>query len=529
MTAKSLTARTIQGLGWSYVDTVVTAIMQIGYTAIMARLLSPADFGLVAMGSVVLRFGSYFAQMGLGLALVQKKELTKEDIQASFTSSVLLGVAMFGIFWFASPLAVFVFEDPHLAPVVRVMALSFVFTGLSVTALSLLRRNLAFRALALINIISYVLGYGIGGIGLALRGAGVWSLIAASLSQGVLTALLAYLLTRHSAHFVFKWRYFKPLYSFGARITLISFLEFIGLNLDTMAIGRFLGATALGMYNRAFMLIALPTQYFVTSFSRVMLPSYSRIQDDTPRLRRAYLSSSLLLGSVFFPICWGMVAAAQEIVSVILGPQWMEAIPLLQILAAATPFGLLTHLTGSLLVAKAELNAKLRIQIAYLLVLFALFATLGRLGVGGFAFAVAISTLVQYVLYMESARCILQFDLAQVSETLRAPVLSGAIVGLAIYVWGVLLDHGGMPSWLILVTQVTLGCVVLVVLFLYASWQKAATSDIKQRLNAAGYYPIAGSPIGARLARFGCLQRRMQAAQGTPAGQVDPTRVETID
>jgi len=133
--------------------------MQIGYIAVMARLLEPAAFGLVAMAQVVLRFGSYFAQMGMGQALIQKKNISKENIRAAFTSSVFLGFIFFVIIYFGAPLSLYIFNDIEVIPIIRVMALSLVLTGLSTTSLSLLRRNFRFKELAIVEIISYVIGY----------------------------------------------------------------------------------------------------------------------------------------------------------------------------------------------------------------------------------------------------------------------------------------------------------------------------------------------------------------------------------
>lgn len=160
----------------------------------MARLLDPAAFGLVAMSGVVLRFGSYFAQMGIGPALVQKENLSAEDISAGFTSCFLLSIIFFILAWLLAPLSTYLFDNTALIPIIRVMALSFVLTGLSTTATSLLRRNLEFGSLAIIDIASYALGYGAVGVVLAFNGFGVWSLVVAALSQGVLSASLAYLL-----------------------------------------------------------------------------------------------------------------------------------------------------------------------------------------------------------------------------------------------------------------------------------------------------------------------------------------------
>ena len=134
---KNLATTTLHSMTWTTAATVVTSVMQIGYTAVMARLLPPAAFGLVALAGVVLRFGSYFAQMGMSQAIIQKPELTEEDIRAAFTSSALLGALFTGAMFVGAPLTRLLFEQPEVVPLVRVMAFGTLVSGLMVTSISL--------------------------------------------------------------------------------------------------------------------------------------------------------------------------------------------------------------------------------------------------------------------------------------------------------------------------------------------------------------------------------------------------------
>ena len=183
--SENLTYKTVHGIKWNYFSTLITSVLQIGYTAVMARLLEPAAFGLVAMAGLVLRFGSYFAQMGIERALIQKKEVNEEDIRASFTISLSLGIIFFMLTWFLSPLALYVFNNEKVIIIVKVMALSFFITALSTTSSGLLKRDLNFRSIAVIEVTSYILGYLCIGITMAFLGYGVWSLVFAALKPGI--------------------------------------------------------------------------------------------------------------------------------------------------------------------------------------------------------------------------------------------------------------------------------------------------------------------------------------------------------
>jgi len=461
---ESLTSKTFHGLKWSYISTITNAVLQIGFTAVMARLLEPRAFGLVAMAGVVLRFGSYFAQMGVAQALIQKKDISNEDIRAAFTSTLILGLLFFALAWAIAPFAIYIFDNSEVIPVIRVMAFSFVLTGLSTTALSLLRRNLKFRSLAIIEISSYALGYGGVGVRLAYSGFGVWSLVVAALSQSALSAILSYLFSRHDVSFMFFWKYYKELYSFGSRVSIISFFEFIGSNLDTLAIGHFLGANLLGIYNRAFMLVNLPIYYLTTSFSRVLFPSFSRIQLEIQRLKKAYLSAITLIAALIIPVCIGIMVASREIVLLILGEKWSAAIPVLQILAIAVPISMLSHFGGIVCDATANLNSKFIMQVTYVILLVILFFFFRRFGLTGFATAIVVGELLRNSAYLYLMKRVLKTSYKEMFSAYQPGLINGFIVGGTIFLASLFLHRAGSPVWLIFSAQLSVGFLLLVFL-----------------------------------------------------------------
>jgi len=482
---ENLTSKTLHGLKWSYTGTIINSILQIGFTAIMARLLDPADFGLIAMAGVILRFGTYFAQMGVGSALIQKKEIFDEDVRASFTSAFLLGMLFTIIVYLCAPLSTYIFDNEKIVAIIRVMALSFFITGLSTTAMSLLRRNLAFRALAVIEIFSYVVGYGLIGILLAYNGFGVWSLVAGALSQSAFLAILAYYFCQHRLSFIYNWKYYKPLYSFGSRVSAISFFEFVGSNLDTLAIGHFIGAAPLGIYNRAFMLVNLPAQYLTTSFSRVLFPSFSKVQKEIERLKKAYLSTIMIFSAILLPTCFGMAAASREIVLVILGEKWIAAIPVLQILAIAIPFNLLSHFGGILCESTATLNNKLLLQVIYIFILGALFYLLRGYGILGFATALFIGEFCRFVAYIFITRQICKIMPREYIQAYLPSIITSLIIGFLIYFMASFLRGYDILEFLIFIVELMVGLIFLIVLFLYGP-QKILREEVLGRLEMSG-------------------------------------------
>jgi O-antigen/teichoic acid export membrane protein len=481
VTSTTLTHRTVHGLKWSYGSAVIDAAITVAVAAVLARLLHPAAFGLLAMGLVVLRFGQYFATMGVGSALVQKPELTDDDVRAGFTSSVLLGLVVFALFVICAPLVNILFRGPQVVTVVRVMALSFAISGTSITSLAILRRRLAFKQIALIENSTYAIAYGGVSITLAFLGAGVWSMVAGSLLQYAAASVLYYVVTRHKITPILRWQPYRRLYSFGARVSVISLLEYVTFNMDTLWIGHFSSEATLGIYNRAFNLASLPTGYLATSFSRVLFPSFSRIQKQTARLRGVYLPAIFVFSIIAMPLCWGMAAAAPQIVRVLLGNQWSGSVRPMSILALAMPFTLLSNFAGVLCEATAHLNVKMLIRASQIVFVLALFAFLTRFGPTGIATGYAIGQLATTLAYLLVLRSLLDTTLFDLLKTHRSGVVAGLVTAALIWGTSALGSIGGLPAVVVLLIEMVVGLAAVILWLLRAS-RGSAWWEIRRRL-----------------------------------------------
>jgi len=424
----NLRQRTVHGLKWSYFSTFSTAIMQVFYTAVMARLLNPSDFGLVAMGGVVLRFGQYFAQMGMGSAIIQKKDLTKEHISVAFTSSVFLGLIFTSLTFLLAPLAKYVFNNNDVIPLIKIMGVSFLINGFSLTALALIRRNMDFKKLALAEIIAYIIGYMIIGIGSALLGLGVWSLVCASLLQNTILAIFTFFIAKHNIKLNFSWQNYKPLFSFGSKVSVISFLEFIGSSLDTILIGRFFGDKKLGFYNRAQMIISLPMTYLVTTFSRVLFPAFSKVQDDDEKIKKSLFLIYKIMSAFLFPFAVVVCILSKEIVLVILGVKWLASVNILRVLVFAVTAYYIEHILGVLFEAKGFLKVKLQLQSIFLMFLILSFYAFYKFGPIGFAYGLLISEILRFILFSFYLIKRLKIKILDYVKVFSVPLINTAII-----------------------------------------------------------------------------------------------------
>jgi lipopolysaccharide exporter len=464
----NLKSSAVSGFKWSTSATVITSVLQIVYTSIMSRLLDPQAFGIVAISQIIISFSSYLARMGMGPALVQKQELTNNDIRAVFTSSNILSIAIISVIWWLAPYSTVFFDkvDEEVISVIRIMSLSFLVTGLSITSSSLLTRKLRFKELAIIEIASYVVSYLVIGISLALLGYGVWSLVYASLSQFIISAVLMYLANGHSIKPAFRWSYYKPLFAYGSKFTVINFIEFFGINLPAILIGRYLGDYKLGIFRQAFMLIDLPLSKFTISIQKVIFPVFSLLQSDTGRLKSAYLSSISLMAFLIFPLCFGVSAASREIVLVMFGDKFVESIPILSILSVGMAFKFGTIFSGVMCDATARLNVKLIIQSVYV-VGFALAAFLFRdFGLAGFAVVVAVGEMVRNIGYSYVVARILDIRPMEYIRVYLHGLVTGLITMSVIWLATLALNQSDLPLVPKLIAQVAAGVIILLLILL---------------------------------------------------------------
>jgi lipopolysaccharide exporter len=492
----SLTARAASGLSWSALSTVVLVVANLGYTASVSRLLEPADFGLIAIANLVVLFGQYFARMGIASALVQKPELSDDEIRAASTAGVVFGLVCLGLTWILAPAVGGLFDAPQVVPVLRGLGLSFLFVGWSMTGLGLLRRELRFRTLSLISVGSYVVGYLVVGIGLAVLGAGVWSLVAATVTSTLIQAVWQLAVLRHPLRPVLRWQPYRTVCGYGTRLSVAHVLDYLGSNVDTFAVARIASTALLGQYTRAYYLVFQPLgNYLSTALTNVSFAALSRVQDDPGRLRRGYLSVMSLGALLIFPLCAGMAAAAPELVGTVLGPQWGPAVGLVPWFALAGGCHVASQLSQSLAEARAELNRSVAVQAAYLVVLVGLVLLalpfVGR-GVWVIGAAVAAAELLRYLAYLVLAGRVLELSMTRLGRAHLPAVVVGVGVALAVAATGAALATA--PAVAALAVQMAAGALALAVCLRWCPGT-AIRADLRHRLASAG---LLGTPDGVR-------------------------------
>jgi len=400
----NLRQRTINGLGWRFSAVWIQFISQFGISIVLARLVPPEDFGLVALAMIVIGFGELVTDLGLGPSIIQRKEITKQHVRVAFTlSTVNGGVLAFLVFIAAPSLAQFL-QDGRVTPILQMLSIKFIIMGLGIVSQAILTRHLDFRHLLVVDLGSYLLGYGAFAVFLAVQGLGVWSLVYGSILQSILQTTIAYIYVRHSIRPLVRSTEVRDMASFSIGASLERIVNYFALQGDYFIVGRMLGPAPLGLYSRAYTLMRLPLSYFVKVLSRVMFPVASQLQNEHRRSQHAYTLSLSLTSFVVLPTMALIIVLAPEIILGLFGSQWVDAIIPLRILGMFGVFRATYHLAAPFIKAKGQIYQLFWYQLAYgIAVLVGSWLTAPYWGINGVALAVGLAILLMYTLVVSHA------------------------------------------------------------------------------------------------------------------------------
>lgn len=336
----------IKGFSWNVVGNLIRSITGFIVNIILARLLGPEPFGIIAVALLIISIGNLVIESGLGVALVQKEEIDKQDISFVFSIQMVFSLILAVIIVLLAPWIATQFSNPSSALVLQIMSIKLVFQGFAQVPSALLRREMKFKQIQSAQVISFLIGYGCVGLPLALTNYGVWSLVSAQLIQSGINAIILFITARHPLRISFIGT--RKLAVFGVRILFANIANWIILNVDTAIVGRKFGTTNLGFYNRAYLLNWTPTGILLSSAQTALFSAVSRMgkNNDTLRIFRGFLN---FFSIVFFSL-YGLIALeSTNIIQIIYGQEWVSAAKLLTPLAIAMPFRALVGLEGPVL------------------------------------------------------------------------------------------------------------------------------------------------------------------------------------
>lgn len=441
---------------WQSLQTSVQVAAQFGYTAVMARLLSKADFGLMAIAASLIAFGIVFTEAGMGAALIQRKDVTSKHEHAAFQGSIAMGLIIFILlFLSARPLAMF-FDQPALALMVKVVGVIIVLNAVSSISISLLQKKFQFKQTSLVITLTTLAGYG-AGVYLGLHGWAVWSLISATALTAVLSTSVLLYLAPVKLSFAFHVKEWKELFAFSSGIILLKINNFAGGQGLNLMLGRIFPAAQLGVFERANQIKNLPGGYLGNVLDTIMFPAMTEIQDEKEKLFKVYQQALGIVNTLLIPIALFLILFAKEVVLLLLGPKWSDAVLPLQIMLIMLPFSTSGRMADSVIRARGLVYKNVKRKFLYNCVLFTSVFTGARyFGLPGAAAAVTFSCLFNYCIMLFLVQKI--FDKRPVEIFLK-PILAGVRLGavtLGLTVLLMLSLHGwqGQPLAKFLLTAI---------------------------------------------------------------------------
>jgi PST family polysaccharide transporter len=326
-----LREKTLTGLAWSMIAQFTNQALRFVLSVTLARLLTPKDFGLMGMIVVFTGFASLFSDLGFGASLVQRREIEERHLSSMFCLNILSGLILTAIVLTAAPAITEFYHEPRLELLTVLISVTFFISSLSMVQRALLQRSMEFRKLAIIETIAMIVG-GSFAIALAVIGFGVWSLAWQMVISAVVGAVLFYLLTDWRPSLRFDKNAVRELFGFSINLFGFNVINYWVRNGDDLLIGRFIGSVGLGIYSRAYSIMLMPLHQISATIGRVMFPALSKIQEDRASVKQIYLRTINVIALITFPMMMGLLVVADSFVLALLGPKWIEVVPILQIM-----------------------------------------------------------------------------------------------------------------------------------------------------------------------------------------------------
>lgn len=324
--------KAIRGGAAKMVAQIANFSLRIGSLMVLGRLLDPKDFGLVGMVTAIIGVFNLFRDFGLSTAAVQRPNVTREQHSTLFWVNILVGVILAVVVLAAAPMIAAFYHEPRLVAVTAVLSTGFIFNAAGVQHDALLQRQMRFTTAATVDIIALVCSVSIG-IGMALKGYGYWSLVATTIVPPLVGSTCYWIVTGWVPGRPHRGAGVGSMLRFGGTMTVNGLIVYAAYNLEKVLLGRFWGATAVGLYGRAYQLVNIPTDNLNTAAGAVAFPALSRVQDDPIRFRNYFLKGYSLVLALTIPITLICALFAEELIRVLLGPKWNDTAPIFRLLA----------------------------------------------------------------------------------------------------------------------------------------------------------------------------------------------------
>lgn len=459
MVTDSLKQKTTKGLFWSSVERFSNQGVSFIFSIILARILAPSDFGIIAMIGIFFAVAQSFVDSGFSNALVRKTDRREEDLSTCFYFNIGVGIVAYIVLFLIAPFIADFYNQPILSPIIRITGFGVVLNSLCVVQQALFTIKIDFKSQAKVTLSATIIS-GIVGVGLAYQGYGVWALVWQGVVMSLVRMGLLWLMSKWRPKAGFSKDSFHYLFGYGSKLLASGLLDTIYNNIYPIVIGKFYSPAQLGNYSRALSFAQLPSSNITSILQRVTFPVLSTIQDDLPRLQTNYRRLLKLSAFIVFPLMMGLAAVAFPLIRVVLTPKWEGCSLYLQIICFALMWYPIHAINLNLLQVKGRSDLFLRLEIIKKIVGVCIMCITIPLGITAMCIGMVVSSLISlfinthytgkliYVGYIKQMRDLLPIFInslimggivylcIQISDNDIVQLSLGIVVGLISYIGG---------------------------------------------------------------------------------------------
>ena len=473
----------MNAFGWQSINVIVQSVIQLIFNALLARLISKESFGIMAIILIITGFIDIFAQIGIGPAIIQKKEITKSEISGSFYLSAILGVIFFSFLWISAPPIAHYYQDDGLSKLLRVIGLSFIISAISIIPKSLLLKKLMFKQLFISVTIGMIVGLMIVGLTLAYLDLEVWAYALALLSQSLIMTICYWYFHPIKLEAIRSIKKAKSLIRYGGGSTIFTFFNYLSSKIDVFLVSRYAATDSAagnnwgetGVYDQSLKVMSYPITIIGKLSDSVMFSGLSMIQDQTSKLKFAYRSAFSVLATISLPSSVFLVIFSEEVVLILLGNKYLGAIPVVQILFIGLFMRTIIKLSDAVIRALDRVYIGAFIKFVYFLFI-SLFVWIALsevsfvksldLGLTGVAIALVLAVFIQFMLMTALTLSILKVKLSEILKLSIGPLITASITIVICLLAKIGLNHLRFPLFINLVAGVlSLGLSYVIVIW----------------------------------------------------------------
>jgi O-antigen/teichoic acid export membrane protein len=455
MQNRTLKEKAIHGVVWYGGSRAVIQLLSWVLTIAVARVLVPEDYGLFGMCSVYTGLVDFLNELGFGAAIVQRQELSEDDLHTLFWFGVAVSLLIYGLTYLVAPLVAVFYRHQHVTEVLRVLGLVFILTNLRLVPWNLLTRAVDFKRRSILEVIGNMLGV-VSTFLLARAGWGVWSLVLGVLIREAVLCVLVFAQSHWRPQLRFAWASLHELSSFSLNLSAARIAWYLYDNSDRLIIGRYLGDQTLGYYTLATRLTTELSGRVLSIINQVAFPVYSRLQHDHERLKSYFLMSVQLACLIIVPVLTGLSLVSGDVIPLLLKPKWAPMIPALNIMCWAAMAMMINSLSAPLVLAKGKTRLLLKFNLLNLAVMPAAFYFTAQFGLQAICLTWLLVFPVLALLWIAAVKRCVVFQWSELGQSLRPAFVSTAVMVLAVFLLQVTILQSRGPV-LRTIIEVTLG------------------------------------------------------------------------